>query len=112
MKLIEIKEQSKMFAQKLEKSNHMIEIVKFDLSELKKPKNYAQSLGNVTKAATKPAFHSTKLNDGFNVCVRGAPELKSKSADEQIHAEVAAIEEMLDFLNIEDKKFSKIQRIG
>ena len=36
--LIEIKEQMKMFAQSIEKSNQMIETVKFDLSELKKPK--------------------------------------------------------------------------
>ena len=101
-----------MFAQSIEKSNQMIETVKLDLSELKKPKSYAQSLGNVTKAATKSEFHSTKLNDGFGICVRGVPELTSKLAGEQIHAEVAAVEEMLDFLNIEVKKLSKIHRFG
>ena len=92
-KLIEIKEQMKMFAQSIkQKSNQMIETVKRDLSEPKKPKNYAQSLGNVTKAVTKTAFHSTKSNDGLGICVRGVPELTSKSADERIHAEMAAVE--------------------
>ena len=111
-KLIEIKEQMKMFAQSIKKSNQMIDTVKLDLSELKKPKSYAQSLANVTKGVTKASFHSTKSNDGLGIRVRGVPELTSKSADERIHAEMAAVEEMLDFLNIEDKKLSKIHRIG
>ena len=110
--IIEIKKQMKMFAQSIDKSSQMIETVKLDLSELKKPKSYAHSLENVTKAATKTAFHSTKLIEDLGICVRGVPELKSKSADERIHAEMAAAEEMLDFLNIEDKKLSKIHRIG
>ena len=40
--------------------------------------------------------------------------LKKKKLEKQIsiHAEMAAVEEMLDFLNIEDKKLSKIHRIG
>ena len=102
----------KMFAQSIEKSNQMIETVTLDLSELKKQKKkYAQSLGNVTRGATKTAFHSTKLNDGIGIRVCGVPELTSKSADERIHAEMAAVEEMLDFLSIEDKKVSKIHRI-
>ena len=61
---------------------------------------------------TKTAFHSTKSNDGLGIRVRGVPELTSKSADERIHAEMAAVEEMLDFLNIKDKKLSKCHRIG
>ena len=42
--LIEIKEQKKMVAQSIEKSNQKIETLKLDLSELKKPKSYAQFL--------------------------------------------------------------------
>ena len=61
---------------------------------------------------TKTAFHSTKPNDVLGIHVRGVLELTSKSANDLIHAELAAAEEMLDFLNIEDKKLSKIHRIG
>ena len=110
--LIEIKEKMKLFAQSIEKSNQMIETAKLDLGDLKKPKSYNKSLGNVTKGVTKIAFHSTKSNDGLDIRVRGVPELTSKSADEQIHADMAAVEEMLDFLKIDDKKLSKIHRIG
>ena len=110
--LIENKEQMKMLAQSIEKSNQMIENKKIDLSELRKSRSYAHSLGNVTKSVTKTAFHSTKSNDGLGIRVRGVPELTSKSADGRLHAEMAAVEEMLVFLNIEDKKLSKIHRIG
>ena len=90
----------------------MIETVKLVLSEVKKPKTYAQSLGNVTQGVTKTAFHSTKSNDRLGTCVRGVPDLTSKSSDERIHAKMVAVKEILDFLNIEDKKLSKIYRIG
>ena len=40
--LIEIKEQIKKFERSIEQSNQMIETVKLDLGEMKKPKSYAQ----------------------------------------------------------------------
>ena len=110
--LIEIKEQMK-FAKSIEKSNQMKETVKFDLSgELKKNQKLRPHPWKCKKGVVKTAFRSTKSNDGLDIRVRGVPELTSKSADERIHIETAAVEEMLDFINNEDKKLSKIHRIG
>ena len=57
-------------------------------------------------------YNTDLLLTSIDIRVRGVPELTSKLADERIHAEMAAVEEMLDFFNIEDQKLSKIHRIG
>ena len=62
------------------------------------------------KVVLKTALQSTKSIEGLGICVGGTPDFASKSADEQSYAEMLAVEEMIHFLNIEDKKLSKIHR--
>ena len=48
----------------------------------------------------------------LGVRIRGVPENTTGTPDERFQAEIKALEKILVFLNIDDKKLSKIQRIG
>ena len=47
----------------------------------------------------------------MGIRVRGIPENESKSPDERLHADMLAIEEILCYLKVEDKRLSKVTRI-
>ena len=112
--LVEIKDQMKTLTTNIVKSNALIETVKLELNEVKKtkPQNFAASHGAVTmgkKIDTPPPVRSSS---NLVVRIRGVPESTTGTPDERFQADIKAVEKILVLFNIDDKKLSKIQRIG
>ena len=94
----------------IEKSNESINSIKAELLELKiRPQPNAASLGNIAKGKV---FYLSAHENGTGIRVRGIPEDESKSTDERLHADMNAIEEILCYLEVEDKRLCKATCIG
>ena len=112
--LVEIKDQMKTLTVNIVKSNALIETVKLELNEVKKtkPQNFAASHGAVKmgkKIDTPPPVRSSS---NLGVRIRGVPESTTGTPDERFQADIKAVEKILVLFKIDDKKLSKIQRIG
>ena len=93
-----------------QKSNELFNSIKAELSELKiTPQSYAASLGTIAKGKV---FYQDINDNGMGIRVRGIPENESKSPDERLHADMNAIEEILCYLKVADKRLCKVTRIG
>ena len=57
-------------------------------------------------------FYPSPNYYGIGIRVRGIPENESKSPDENLHANMNAIEEILCYHNVEDKRLCRFTRIG
>ena len=106
IQLVEIKDQLKKLTENITKSNALIETVKLELNEVKKtkPQNFASSLGAVKmgkKIDTPPPVRSSS---NLGVRMRGVPENTTGTSDERFQADIKAIEKIIVFLNIDDKK--------
>ena len=94
----------------IEKSNEFMNSIKAELPELKiMPQSYAASLGTIAK---RKVFYPSTNDNGMGIRVRGFQENKSKSPDERLHADMNAIEEILCYLKVEDKRICTVTRIG
>ena len=96
------------------KSNALMETVKLELHEVKrtKPQNFAASLGGVKmgkKIDTPPPVRSSS---NLGIRIRGAPENTTRTPDERLQADIKALEKILLFLNIDDKKLMTKNCIG
>ena len=74
-----------------------------------KPQSYAASLGPIAKGKV---FYPNANDNGMGIPVRGIPENGSKSPDERFNGNMNAIEEILCYLKVEDKRLSKVTRLG
>ena len=61
------------------------------------------------KIDTLPPVRSSRI---LGVRIRGVSENTTGTPDERFQVDIKAVEKILVFLNIDDKKLSKIQRIG
>ena len=53
-----------------------------------------------------------RFSSNLGIRIRGVPENTTGTPDERFQADIKAVEKILVFLNIDDKKLSQIQRIG
>ena len=74
----------------------------------KDTKTYKQSLGKVNLGKSVSIPEKTTLG----VYIRDIPESSSRSADDRLHADLAEVEKLLEYLNVEYKKLTKAQRLG
>ena len=112
--LVEIKDQMKTLTENITTSNALIETVKLELNEVKKtkPQNFTASLGAVKMCKKIDTLPPVRSLSNLGVRIRGVPENTTGTPDEQFQADIKAVEKILVFLKIDDKKLSKIQRIG
>ena len=106
IQLVEIKDQLKKLTENITKSNALIETVKLELNEVKKtkPQNFASSLGAVKMSKKIDTPPPVRSSSNLGVRMRGVPENTTGTSDEQFQADIKAIEKIIVFLNIDDKK--------
>ena len=95
----------------MDESFDQISGFKWEINLMKeKTKSYRKTIGDVTPGRTIVPALKTQLQIGIRV--RGFPESTATTADDQMLKEVAAVDKLLKFMEIEDRKLTKISRFG
>ena len=97
--------------EKIEKSNKIMTNQQTEVKTVKEDtKTYKQWLG----AGNPGKLVSVPEKFALGICIRGIPEKNAEtaSADNRLLTDFAEVEAPLKFLNIEDGKLVKIQRLG
>ena len=105
-------QQMSLLTRKIEDSNHQVSEVKKEMSELKEPQStsFRKALGNVTpgRIVSVPEEADKSI---LGVIIRGIPEEQGKPID-RTNTDLAKVDAILSFLDIEDRKPTKAVRLG
>ena len=110
--LEELHEKISNFAYSIEQTNISLDNVQKEIKSLKNPdESYASVVGanNAGKVVYKP---ETFNQNPLGIRIRGINESKSKEAGNRLQEDLCHVEQILEHLNIADRKITKLVRLG
>ena len=110
--LKELHEKISNFAYSIEQTNISLDNMQKEIKSLKNPNEYYASVvgaNNAGKVVYKPQTFNQKT---LGIRIRGMNESKSKEAADRMQEDLCHVEQILEHLNIEDRKITKLVKLG